>query len=68
MRDAYAQMGQTVFSSALTSLFSAIFLITCQTDTLYKFGIFLLMTILLSLVVSLVILPTMLFIFGPNQG
>ena len=67
MQDAYAQMGQTVFSSALTSLFSAFFLIVCQTDTLYKFGIFLLVTILLSLVVSLVIFPTMLFIFGPER-
>ena len=68
MLDAYIQMGQTVFSSALTSCCSAIFLISCQTDTLYKFGIFLLLTILSSMGVALVFLPAMLFIFGPHQG
>ena len=68
MLDAYIQMGQTVFSSALTSCCSAIFLISCQTDTLYKFGIFLLLTILASMFVALVFLPTMLFIFGPHHG
>ena len=59
-------MGQTIIGGALTSCFSAAFLIICQTYTLNKFGIFLLTAILASAMISLIFLPAMLYIFGPQ--
>lgn len=63
---AYAQMGQTIFSGALTTSFSGVFLILCETDTLYKFGILLLTTIVSAIVIALVLLPAQLYLFGPE--
>lgn len=57
MDSAYTQMGQTIFGGALTTLFSGMFLVNCETDTLYKFGILLLTTILSAMIIALILLP-----------
>ena len=64
---AYKNMGATILGGALTSVLSAIFLITCQTATLNKFGYLLLATIISSLLVSLIYFPAMIYIMGPEN-
>lgn len=67
MNFAYQQMGQTIVGGALTSCISACFLIMCQADVLNKFGILLLTTIVASSIISLIFMPSMLYIFGPES-
>tara|TARA_B110000285_G_scaffold80800_1_gene93272 strand:+ start:1716 stop:2195 length:480 start_codon:yes stop_codon:yes gene_type:complete len=64
---AFKNMGATILGGALTSSFSAFFLIICQADSLNKFGILLLTTIISSMIVSLVFLPGVIYIIGPNK-
>jgi len=57
MDSAYKQMGQTIFGGALTTIFSGVFLVICQSDALYKFVILLLTTIISAMIIALVFLP-----------
>ena len=60
-------MGSTIVGGALTSSFAAIFLIICQADSLNKFGIMLLTTIMASMLTALFFMPAMLYILGPDN-
>jgi predicted RND superfamily exporter protein len=63
---ALGQMGPTIFGGAITSMFSAFFLLACQADSLNKFGQFLATTIAASFFTSLVFLPALLLLAGPE--
>ena len=65
MEHAYNQIGNAILGGALTSCFSAFFLIICDADALSKFGILLLTIILCSMLNSLVFLPSIAFLIGP---
>jgi predicted RND superfamily exporter protein len=65
MDSSYKNMGETIFSGALTTSFSGIFLALCESNALNKFGLLLIITILSSLVIALIFLPSVLYIFGP---
>lgn len=65
MDHAYNQVGKPILGGALTSCFSAFFLIICDASALSKFGILLLTIIVCSLLTSLVFLPSIAFIIGP---
>lgn len=60
-------MGETIFAGALTTSFSAIGLLMCQTDALNKFGVLLLTTVISSMFVSLLFLPAFMYILGPED-
>ena len=66
MDSAYKYMGETIFSGALTTSFSGIFLALCESNALNKFGVLLIITIISSLVVALIFLPSILYILGPQ--
>lgn len=66
MNNAYKQMGATVVGGALTSCFSGIFLVMCEAESLNKFGMLLLTTIIASMLTSLVWLPSLAFFLGPE--
>jgi predicted RND superfamily exporter protein len=59
-------MGQTILAGALTSIFSALFLMLCQAASLNKFGVLLLITIASSMLSALIFLPSLFYIIGPN--
>ena len=65
---AYRQMGPTILAGALTSIFSAIFLVLCQAASLNKFGVLLLVTIISAMLTALMLLPSLLYIIGPNHN
>ena len=62
----YKNMGETIFSGALTTSFSGIFLALCEANALNKFGVLLIITILASLIMALIFLPSLLYILGPQ--
>ena len=66
-QDAFHQMGQTILGGALTSCFSGIFLILCNVGMLNKFGILFLTTIMSSFSTSVILLPSILYVIGPNN-
>ena len=66
MDSSYKNMGETIFSGALTTSFSGIFLALCESNALNKFGILLIITISSSLVIALIFLPSILYILGPQ--
>ena len=63
---AYRQIGKAIIGGALTSCFSAGFLIICQASSLNKFGVLLLTTILCSMLTALIMLPSVLYLMGPT--
>jgi predicted RND superfamily exporter protein len=63
---AYRQMGQTILAGALTSIFSASFLLLCEASSIQKFGLMLMITIVSSLLAALILLPSLFFVIGPN--
>lgn len=65
---AFKSIGSTIFASGLTTIFSAIFLLMCNADDLYKFGVLLLVAVLSAMLVSLTFLPASLFVFGPHES
>jgi len=65
---AFKQMGQTIIAGALTSIFSALFLMLCQAASLNKFGVLLLVTIVSSMLTALILLPSLFYILGPNNN
>jgi predicted RND superfamily exporter protein len=65
---AYKQMSKTIIGGSITSCFSGFFLVTCEADSLNKFGILLLITIISSLLTSLIFHPSLLMLFGPNDN
>ena len=65
MDHAYRQIGKAIVGGALTSCFSAGFLIVCQASSLNKFGVLLLTTILCSMLTALIMLPSILYVVGP---
>jgi predicted RND superfamily exporter protein len=65
MDNSFKNMGETIFSGAITTSFSGIFLALCEANALNKFGLLLIITIISSLIVSLVFLPALLYTFGP---
>ena len=60
-------MSSTIVGGALTSCFSAMFLVFCQADILNKFGILLLVTIITSMLTALTLLPSITYTFGPQN-
>jgi predicted RND superfamily exporter protein len=60
IKSAYRAIAQSILGSAFSSCLSGIFLIVCQADSLNKFGILLLVTILSSVVTALILLPSVL--------
>ena len=64
---AYQQMGQTILGGALTSNLAGVFLIICQVNILNKFGIMFLTTISSAFLTSIIFLPCMLYVFGPDK-
>lgn len=64
---AFKNMGATILGGAQTSCISAFFLITCQADSLNKFGILLLTTITCSIIASLILFPGIIYVIGPNN-
>ena len=67
MNHAFKNTGKTIVGGALTSCFSGIFLFLCEADALNKFGVMLLITIGASMLTSLVFLPSILFLVGPEK-
>jgi predicted RND superfamily exporter protein len=67
MDHALKSTGKTILGGALTSCFSGIFLFVCEADALNKFGVMLLVTIVASMFTSLIFLPSILYIIGPEK-
>ena len=63
---AYQQMGQTILGGALTSNLAGLFLIICQVNILNKFGVLFMTTIISAFLTSIVFLPSLLYVFGPD--
>lgn len=60
-------MGKTILSGAITSMMSAVFLLICNSHVLNTYGLLLCVTILASFLTSMVLLPALLFTFGPEK-
>ena len=56
-QEAIEQMGTTVTGGAITTFFASIVLLTCLTDTLYKFGVMLMTTIVAAFLTGTVFFP-----------
>ena len=67
MDHAYTIMGETIFAGALTTSFSGIGLLLCQTDALNKFGVLLMTTVISSMFVALLFLPAFMYFIGPEE-
>merc|ERR1711904_668201 len=63
---ALTEMGVSVVSGAATTFLASLFLIGATFAFYYIFGIFMLMTVIFSLLVSLTMLPALLCILGPE--
>merc|ERR1712014_329104 len=63
---ALTEMGISVVSGAATTFLSSLFLVAASFAFYYIFGIFMLMTVIFSLLVSLTMLPALLCILGPE--
>jgi hypothetical protein len=63
---ALTEMGISVVSGAATTFLASLFLVPAWFAFYYVFGIFMLMTVIFSLLVSLTMLPALLCIFGPE--
>lgn len=61
-------IGETILGGTLTSCCSGAFLILCESYSLNKFGLLLLTTIISSMIISLIYLPGVLYVFGPNEN
>jgi len=59
-------MGQTILGGALTSLLAGFFLSICRVNLLNKFGMLFITTITTAFLTSIVFLPSLLYVFGPN--
>lgn len=66
MRIALEHMGISVFSAAVTTIGSAVFLTFTVVLFFVRFGIFIVVTLASSLVVAFVLFPAILFVFGPE--
>ena len=64
---AFKNMGATILGGATTSCIASFLLITCKAATLNKFGILLLTTIMSSIIASLIFLPGIIYVIGPNK-
>ena len=64
---AYQHMGQTILGGALTSNLAGVFMMICQVNILNKFGILFLTTITTAFVTSIVFLPALLYVMGPDK-
>ncbi|CDW73800.1 resistance-nodulation-cell division superfamily [Stylonychia lemnae] len=67
MNHAFSNIGLAVFSGAITTIISAIFLLFTSIFVLKKFGLLIIITILLSIFYSLTFLPACLYIIGPEK-
>lgn len=65
MNSAYRHIGLAVFSGAITTIISAVFLLFTSIYVLHKFGILIIMTILLSIFYSLTFMPAVFYLLGP---
>jgi hypothetical protein len=63
---ALTEMGISVVSGAATTFLASLFLVAASFAFYYIFGIFMLMTVIFSLLVSLTMLPALLCILGPE--
>jgi len=59
-------MGQTILGGALTSLLAGALLMVCQVSVLNKFGVLFVTTIIAAFLTSVVFLPSLLYVFGPD--
>merc|ERR1712232_959809 len=59
-------MGITVLSGALTTLLAAVPLFFCQSIFFKRFGTFVFITIFLSILLALFLLPPLLLLIGPT--
>ena len=59
-------MGQTILGGALTSLLAGALLMICQVSVLNKFGVLFVTTIIAAFLTSVVFLPSLLYVFGPD--
>jgi len=66
MGDAFSHMGVTVFSGAITTLLAALPLVLCKVVFFNRYGTFVFIIILVSLVVALFLLVPLLLVVGPN--
>merc|ERR1712039_817926 len=63
---ALTEMGISVVSGAATTFLASLFLVAASFMFYYIFGIFMLMTVIWSILVSLTMLPALLCIIGPE--
>merc|ERR1712232_1365764 len=63
---ALTEMGVSVVSGAATTFLASLFLVAASFAFYYIFGVFMLMTVIFSLLVSLTMLPALLCILGPE--
>jgi len=60
-------MGETILGGSITSMLSGIFLFFCQAESLNKFGVLLLTTIISSMITALFFLPSLFYVVGPEN-
>merc|ERR1719229_684323 len=65
-QQALTEMGISVVSGAATTFLASLFLVSATIVFYHVFGIFMLMTVIFSLLVSLTMLPALLNILGPE--
>jgi len=65
---ALTEMGISVVSGAATTFLASLFLVPTAFTFYHLFGIFMLVTVVLSLLVALTLLPALLCTFGPKDG
>lgn len=68
VRDGMTEIGISIFSSAFTTIFSSIFLLGALVIFFFRFGAFLILTILLSALYGFIFYPTLVLIFGPPNS
>ena len=66
MDDTFQNIGMAVFSGAVTTFSSATFLLFARIYVLRKFGILIELTIVFSILFSLVLLPALFYLMGPQ--
>merc|ERR1712187_615123 len=67
-RHALTEMGISVVSGAATTFLASLFLLPTSFTFYFYFGIFMLATVVISLLVALTLLPALLSVFGPEDG
>ena len=66
-KQAVGQMTSTILCGAITSMMAGVFLLSCKTYALNKFGVMILVTIISSVINSLVVFPCFVLAIRPRE-